>query len=196
MWFLHQLRPGTATYVVPWAAEVEGAVDAGVLDAALRALLSRHGALRSAFPSVDGRPQVSFHDVPPRVLEVEDVGDAARLEQRLREEASRPFDLERGPLYRFRLLSASPRRHVLVVVFHHLVVDGASINVVMRELGLLHAALARGEAPVLAPLPLEYADVAAWQHSPAASAHEPELLAYWKRQLEGVPQALELPTDR
>ncbi|MBZ4418095.1 amino acid adenylation domain-containing protein, partial [Myxococcus sp. RHSTA-1-4] len=195
MWFLHQLRPGTATYVVPFAVELEGPVDAGVLDSALRALLARHGALRSAFPPVDGRPTVSTHEVPPRVLEVEEAGDMARLEQRLREESSRPFDLERGPLYRFRLLSASPRRHVLALVFHHLVMDGASHNVLMRELRVLHSALARGEAPVLEPLPLEYADVAAWQHTPAASAHEPELLAYWKRQLEGAPQGLELPTD-
>ncbi|MFP2913374.1 condensation domain-containing protein, partial [Pyxidicoccus sp. 3LFB2] len=140
-------------------------------------------------------PQVVFHAVPSRVLELEEAGDAARLEQRLREEASRPFDLEHGPLYRFRLLSASPHRQVLVLVFHHLVTDGASINVLMRELGVLHTALARSEAPALAPLPLEYADVAAWQHTPAASAREPELLAYWKRQLDGAPRGLELPTD-
>ncbi|QDE88854.1 non-ribosomal peptide synthetase [Myxococcus xanthus] len=198
MWFLHQLRPDTATYVVPWAAMLESPVDAGALDAALRALLSRHPLLRARFPAEGGRPQVRYLDLPERVLDVEDATGAseAQWSRRLREEASRPFDLEQGPLYRFRLLNLSSQRQVLVLVFHHLVTDGASINVLMRELGVLHAAHARGEVPALTALPLEYADAAAWQHTPDAAANEPELMAFWKRQLEGAVQGLELPTDK
>lgn len=198
MWFLHQLRPDTATYVVPWAAMLESPVDASALDAALRALLSRHPLLRARFPAEGGRPQVRYLDLPERVLDVEDATGASEawLSRRLREEASRPFDLEQGPLYRFRLLNLSSQRQVLVLVFHHLVTDGASINVLMRELGVLHAAHARGEVPALTALPLEYADAAAWQHTPDAAANEPELMAFWKRQLEGAVQGLELPIDK
>ncbi|RJS23164.1 non-ribosomal peptide synthetase [Corallococcus sp. H22C18031201] len=198
MWFLHQLRPGTATYVVPWAAELRGPVDLGRLDAALRRLLERHAALRSRFPEDGGRPRLDFLPVPARVLDVEEVpgsGDEGPWAVRLKEAASRPFDLEHGPLYRFRLLRDSSPRHVLVLAFHHLVTDGASINVLMRELAVLLAAATRGEAPSLAPLPLELADVSAWQRTPAASEREPELLAYWKRRLDGAPQHLDLATD-
>ncbi|MFE8601136.1 amino acid adenylation domain-containing protein [Archangium violaceum] len=202
MWFLNQLQPGAATYNVPEAAELNGTVDPGVLDTALRHLLARHPALRATFPTSEGLPRLAFQDVPTRVLEVEELapeadGDGleARISRRLREEATRPFDLEHGPLYRFRLFRVSPQRHVMLLVVHHIVFDGWSINVLMRELREVHAALGRQQEPRLPPVALEYSDFAAWQRQPAVSAREAELLEYWKRQLTDAQALLQLPTD-
>jgi amino acid adenylation domain-containing protein len=201
MWFLHQLQPDSAAYLVPRAVELTGDVDAAVLERALVLLLARHAALRSTFPSAEGRPLVAFHDAPARVLALEDLesldADAreARLAARLQDEATRPFDLERGPLYRFRLLRLAPRRHVFLLVLHHLVFDGWSLNVLMRELGELLSALTRGEEPRWTPPRLEYADFAAWLRTPATEAREATHLEYWKRQLAGAPPVLELVTD-
>ena len=202
MWFLHQLSPGSAAYNVPRAVELNGVVDARALEAALRRLLERHEAMRATFPASEGRPLLAFQEVPARVLETEDLSSVARderealLSRRLREEATRPFRLEEGPLYRFRLLHLSPQRHVFLVVLHHLVTDGWSFNVLMRELGALYTALTRQQEPRLAPLPLEYADFAAWQRTPAAAEREAAHLEYWKRQLADAPPLLEVPGDK
>jgi amino acid adenylation domain-containing protein len=198
MWFLHQLAPGAASYNIARAVELSGAVEAPVLETALRQLLARHEALRSAFPSSEGRPLLTIRPVPEQVLTLEDLtaGGEARLPHRLHEEATRPFDVEHGPLYRFHLLRLAPDRHVFELVLHHLVLDGWSYNVLMRELGELYTALSRQQAPRLAPLPLEYADFAAWQRTPAALEREAPHLDYWKQQLADAPHVLELPTDK
>ncbi|WNG39137.1 amino acid adenylation domain-containing protein [Archangium violaceum] len=200
MWFLHQLAPGAASYNIPRAVELSGEVDARVLEAALRQLLARHEALRSVFSSAEGRPLLAMRPVPERVLATEDLTTGAdpeaRLSRRLREEATRPFDVEHGPLYRFHLFRLAPQRYVFELVLHHLVLDGWSYNVLMRELGELYTALGHQQAPRLAPLPLEYADFAAWQRTPAATEREAPHLEYWKRQLADAPHVLELPTDK
>ncbi|OJT18526.1 hypothetical protein BO221_41470 [Archangium sp. Cb G35] len=200
MWFLHQLAPGAASYNIPRAVELRGALEAQVLEAALQQLLARHEALRSVFPSSEGRPLLAMRPVPARVLVTEDLTDEAgqdtRLSRRLHEEATRPFDVEHGPLYRFHLFRLAPDRHVFGLVIHHLVLDGWSYNVLMRELGGLYSALSRQQAPQLAPLPLEYADFAAWQRTPAATEREAPHLDYWKQQLADAPHVLELPTDK
>jgi amino acid adenylation domain-containing protein len=202
MWFLHQFAPESASYNFARAVELSGSVDAGVLEAVLQQLLARHEALRSTFPTAEGRPLLAFQPAPARVLGQEepeareDAGREAWLSRRLHEEATRPFDVERGPLYRFHLFRMAPGRHVFLLVLHHLVVDGWSYNVLMRELGALYGALSRQQAPQLAPLPLEYADFAAWQRTPATAAREAVHLEYWKRQLADAPHVLELPTDK
>ncbi|WP_375771706.1 amino acid adenylation domain-containing protein [Archangium gephyra] len=195
MWFLHQLEPTSAAYNVQRAVELSGAVDVQVLEAALRQLLARHKALRSVFPASEGRPGLAFQEVPRHVLEVEELSEAV-LARRLLEESARPFSLEQGPLYRFRLLRLSPERHVFLLVLHHLVVDGWSLNLLMRELGSLYTALGRQEVPQLPALALEYTDIAAWQRTPGAAAREASHLEYWKRQLADAPALLELPTDK
>jgi amino acid adenylation domain-containing protein len=202
MWFLHELTPGSVAYNVPRAVELEGELDTRALEAALRELLSRHTALRSVFPTSEGRPLLAFREVPAQVLQREELSSLdeaerqALLARRLHEEATRPFPLEQGPLYRFHLFRLSPRRHVFLLVLHHLVMDGWSLNVLMRELGALYGALSRQQPPPLAPLPLEYAGFAAWQRTPAAAAREAVHLEYWKRQLSEAPPVLELPGDR
>ncbi|HZI08881.1 MAG TPA: condensation domain-containing protein, partial [Myxococcus sp.] len=200
MWFLQQLQPESSAYHVAEAVEVRGALDAGTLEEALRLLLARHPVLRTTVSDAEGQPQPRVRPVPERVLRVESLAGAPEAESllaaALREEADRPFSLEEGPLYRFRLWQLGSRRHVLLLVFHHLLVDGLTLDILFGELERAYAALSHGRKPALPPVRLDYADVAAWQHTPAVRAHEERQLDSWKRRLEGVPGVLQLPTDR
>jgi hypothetical protein len=127
------------------------------------------------------------------------VADDARpgaLEARVSTEARRPFDLAAGPLFRALLLRAAAGEHVLVLAMHHVVADGWSMDVLFRELGALYAASLRGEASPLAPLPVQYADYAAWQRGWLRGEVLERQLDAWKSRLAGAPALLELPTDR
>ncbi|WP_164003110.1 condensation domain-containing protein, partial [Pyxidicoccus caerfyrddinensis] len=151
LWFLHQLQPDSCAYHVPEAVELHGALQPEVLEAALRWLVERHAVLRSTFVSVEGQPEVRVRPLPAspllRVESLEDDADA--LASRLRQQADAPFSLEDGPLFRFVLWRLSAQHHVLLLVFHHLLVDGLSLDVLMRELGEAWTALSRGQSPSL-----------------------------------------------
>ncbi|MGA9520654.1 MAG: condensation domain-containing protein, partial [Myxococcaceae bacterium] len=199
MWFLHQLHPDSAAYNVPDALELEGPVSADALESALRLLVERHSALRLIVETRDGKPAPALLEVPERVLSVEDLGaqeqPLAALEQRLFSEANRAFDLTRGPLFRFTLFRTGPERHVLLLLFHHIVVDGSSLEIFVRELGEAYEAFSQHRASQLRHRALDYADVAAWLRSDQVEARDAAQLEYWKQQLENVPAVLELPTD-
>ncbi|MFP2910748.1 amino acid adenylation domain-containing protein, partial [Pyxidicoccus sp. 3LFB2] len=197
LWFIHQLQPDSGAYHIPQAAELHGAVDTRALDSALRWLLERHSVLRTTVASHQGQPHAALAPVPAHVLHVENAAaQPGWVAQRLHQESWRPFSLERGPLYRFLLLKAGEDRHVLLAVFHHLVVDGLSLDIILRELGEAYAAFRQGQQPTAAPIALRYADVAAWQRSDAVHARDESQLTYWKRQLTGAPELLQLPTDK
>ncbi len=190
MWFLHQLHPDSVAYHEPWAVELAGEVDADALNAALVFLVERHAALRSAFPGVQGVPTAILCDAPARVLAVEEIasGTATRsaIDRRIHEESTRPFDLEQGPLYRFLLLRGGPGCTVFLAVFHHIVMDGWSLNVLWRELAQAYAAYCAGRAP---ELPVVRPD------APGAPSWDDHQLEYWTSNLAGAPHRLELPTD-
>ena len=112
------------------------------------------------------------------------------------EEALRPFDLARGPLLRARLLRLCEEEHVLLLTLHHIVADGWSLGVLVRELSLLYAAYLRGADSPLEELPIQYADFAVWQRETVSEEVLREQLDYWKKSLAGAPPVLELPTDR
>ncbi|NRD59867.1 condensation domain-containing protein, partial [Corallococcus exiguus] len=112
-----------------------------------------------------------------------------------REAAAQPFDLAKGPLLRALLLTSAPGEHLLVVVVHHIVSDGWSMTLLVREVALLYGALARGQAAPLPPLGIQYADFGVWQREWMQGPRLEKQLDFWKRQLAGVPSALELPTD-
>ncbi|QSQ19553.1 amino acid adenylation domain-containing protein [Pyxidicoccus parkwayensis] len=196
LWFLHQLQPGLRAYHIPEAVELHGALDVTALESSLHLLLERHPVLRSVFPDSDGRPRLAVSDLPSRALHVEDVSGQASLSARLREEATRPFSLEEGPLYRFRVFRLAPEHHVLQLVLHHIVVDGLSMEVLLRDMTLAYAAFHSQQAPALPSPALDYPDVAAWQRTSAVRAREEAHLDYWKQQLAGAPSLLALPTDR
>ena len=138
--------------------------------------------------------------LPLQVLQRESLAshpDAdAVLLARLRQEADRPFSLDSGPLFRFHLWQLGPERHVLLLVFHHLLVDLLSLDILLRELGQAYDSLRQGQQPSLPPPALDFSDVAAWQRSPPVQALEQRQLAFWREHLAEAPRLLQLPTDR
>ncbi|MFP2929328.1 amino acid adenylation domain-containing protein, partial [Pyxidicoccus sp. 3LG] len=201
MWFLDQYQPGSALYNVPAALRLEGAVDTGALERAFSELVRRHQSLRTTFQAQEGGPVQLISPSGTSRLEVEDLGhlpaparevEALRL---VKEEARKPFDLVNGPLLRTRLVRLSEREHLLLVTMHHIVADGWSTNVLVREVATLYLAFVAGRPSPLPELPIQYADYAAWQRDWLQGDVLERQLAYWKRQLEGIPPALELATD-
>ncbi|MCY1022330.1 non-ribosomal peptide synthetase [Pyxidicoccus sp. MSG2] len=202
LWFIAQLDAGGFSYNVPFVFRLEGRLDVVALEQGLRELTRRHEVLRTTFVQVEGRPVQRIAPEPVLRLAVEDVAalpDDARqatLARRAREEAQRPFDLAVGPLVRATLLRAAEGEHVLLLVMHHIVCDGWSLGVLLRELKALYTAALAGEAPSLAPLPVQYADFARWQRDWLRGEVLDAQLSWWKGQLAGAPSLLELPTDR
>ncbi|MBN1203856.1 MAG: amino acid adenylation domain-containing protein [Myxococcaceae bacterium] len=202
LWFLEQLQPGNLAYNVPIAFRLSTAIDVGALERSLGEILRRHEALRTTFSSVDGQPvqviappqpfvlpQVDLRHLPPQDRELE----AQRWAQL---EAQRPFDLVRGPLFRAQFLWLAAQDQVLLITLHHIVSDGWSLAVLMRELGALYEAFASHRPSPLPELPIQYADFAWWQRQWLQGEELERLLAYWRRQLAGAPPVLELPADR
>ncbi|MFB9688718.1 amino acid adenylation domain-containing protein [Amycolatopsis plumensis] len=188
LWFLDQLAPGGAEYNTSAGFRLRGPLSADALARALTALAARHESLRTTFPTVRGRG-VQVVGPPPEIRP--DVRTADDVERELLAEVQRPFDLARGPLFRATVFELGPDDHLLVLVLHHIVTDGWSMGVLAGELGLLYS----DAAAELPPLPLRYTDFAAWQRDRLAGPELDDRIAYWERQLAGVP-ALELPTDR
>ncbi|MFE7129885.1 amino acid adenylation domain-containing protein [Streptomyces sp. NPDC057638] len=204
LWFVEQLTPGTAAYVLPTAGRLRGPLRADALAEALRLIAVRHDPLRGSFPEDDnGAPQVRVapadgFTVPWRTrdltgLPAEERESAARAA--VEAEVARPFDLADGPLLRALLLRLADDDHVLVICQHHLVGDGWSAGVLLDELLSGYEELARGVTPAPPPLPLRYGDFAHWQRErqnlPEAAAD----LRYWCETMAGVPP-LDLPGDR
>jgi amino acid adenylation domain-containing protein len=190
LWFLDRLAPEHAFYNMPAAVRL-GEVDAARLRLAFDGLVARHESLRTCFAEVDGQavqlvlPRAAL---PFEEIDLSDATDAeGETERIVRDASARPFDLATAPLLRVTLLRRSAREHVLLLVAHHIIADGWSFEVLFGELTSLYEA----SAP-LAPLPLQYADYALWQHRRAAYDAERE---YWRRQLEGLPDVLTLPAD-
>jgi amino acid adenylation domain-containing protein len=201
LWFLDCIEPGTAAYNMPTALRLSGPLDAGALRRTLAEVVRRHEALRTTFAASGGQPfqviappagfplpQVDLAALPAPARE----GELTRL---LAAEARRPFDLERGPLLRAALLRLSAADHALALTAHHIVADGWSVEVLMREMGLLYEAFAAGRPSPLPELPVQYADWALWQREHLRGETLAAHLAFWRERLGGVPP-LELPADR
>jgi amino acid adenylation domain-containing protein len=198
LWFLDRMEPGSAFYNLPSAVRLRGALDVPALERALGEVVARHAVLRSVFREVAGEPVQA--PLPPRpfalpVDVLSDAGDDA-LRAALAAEARLPFDLAEGPPFRARLLRIGAEDHALIVTLHHVVGDAWSFGVLFRELGALYGAFAAGEPSPLGPLPIQYADYAAWQRrhgTPEALAPQ---LDWWTERMKGAPDLLELPADR
>ena len=174
----------------------------GRWSAVLAELVRRHEVLRTRFESVEGQP-FQLIDPPERFeLHREDLSQQpaqqlqAEVQRRIEAEVRERFDLQRGPLFRASLLRLSDAEHVLLVTMHHVVSDGWSMGILMRELSSLYAAYREGRPSPLAELPVQYADYALWQRGWLQGAALHRQLEYWRSQLAGAPAALELPTDR
>ncbi|HSX63739.1 MAG TPA: condensation domain-containing protein, partial [Pseudoxanthomonas sp.] len=207
LWFVEQLNPGSSQFNVPIAIRLLGAVDPVILEGSFCRLLERHEVLRTAFGVEDGVPcqrieaQVGF-ELP--LLDYRALSTSGReqaIKSLLREEFDRPFDLARAPLLRARLIQLPDQEHLLALTLHHLVSDGWSATLVLRELAEAYAALQGGRAPEWPALPIQYADFALWQRSFMQGAELERQLAYWKKAVSprdgsDTDYLLTLPTDR
>ena len=202
LWFIDQLTPGTFAYNMPVALRVEGTLDAGGLRECLDEIVRRHEILRTTFTVVAGEPGQTISPSAAFELPLVDLSayPAAGRETEARRimqlEAQRPFDLARGPLIRGALLRLDAHTHVLVIVMHHIISDGWSVDVLLKELGNLWEAGAGGGAAPLRELPVQYADYAIWQREVLTDLKLKPDLDYWKQTLAGAPPALKLPADR
>ncbi|HZF12446.1 MAG TPA: amino acid adenylation domain-containing protein, partial [Thermoanaerobaculia bacterium] len=203
LWFLDRLEPGAATYNVAIAVRLHGPLDRRALAASLGEIVRRHEVLRTTFALAAGRPA---QRIGPAVGFALLLADLSGLAEERREgetgrlaaaESARPFDLERGPLLRGLLVGLAPRRHEALFTFHHIVFDGWSVEVLVRELGALYPAnIGGGGRPSPLPeLPIQYADFAVWQRAQLQGERLAGELDYWREALAGLP-ALVLPTDR
>jgi amino acid adenylation domain-containing protein len=195
--FLAELEGDSAAYNIPVALRLKGEVSKSAMEKTLVALVERHEVLSTHFPIVEGQPVARVGEaVLPLVFE--DLSKAPRgaLERRLAEESARPFSLATGPVVRAHLFALAKDEHVLLVVMHHIVSDGWSIGVMMRETSALYAAYARNKTPDLPPLAIQYADYAEWQRTWLDGRVRDRQLAHWKQALQGAPHVLDLPTDR
>ncbi len=195
LWFLEQLQPGSPTYNIPAAVRIRGILNVAALEQSFNTIIERHEALRTTFRTVNGEP---VQVIAPRLsltLPIVDLRELPDKEQETEvkrlfvQEAQQPFNLNQSPLMRVTLLQLSPNEHVLLLVMHHIISDGWSMGVLIRELAALYEALPLPE------LPIQYADYAHWQRQWLQTEVLTEQLAYWQKQLAGVPEVLKLPTD-
>jgi amino acid adenylation domain-containing protein len=202
LWFLEQLGNLGSTYHIPMRLRLRGGLDRGALARSLDRIVARHEALRTTFPAVDSEPVQHVAPVEESAFQLveHDLRASPDAEGELRgimsDEAGAPFDLAQGPLFRGRLARMAADDHVLLLTMHHIVSDGWSTGVLFRELGALYAAFARGEPDPLPPLPVQYADYAAWHRRSVEGDVLEAQAAYWTRTLAGAPELLELPADR
>ncbi|MFD5607228.1 non-ribosomal peptide synthase/polyketide synthase, partial [Streptomyces sp. NPDC127064] len=202
LWFLHQLDGAGANYHISLAWRLSGKLDRPALEAALADVAGRHESLRTLFPAVDGVPYQQVLDVVagrPR-LDVCRTGEA-ELPGVLAAAQARPFDLAAEVPLRTQLFELGPDEHVLQLVLHHIAGDGWSLGPLTRDLTAAYAARCRGEEPRWEELPVQYADYTLWQHQLLGdTADADSLLArqadYWKQQLAGLPEQIQLPADR
>ncbi|AIV92474.1 non-ribosomal peptide synthetase [Burkholderia pseudomallei] len=202
LWFLARMGGLGDAYHMPIAVRLRGALDVDALQRALSRIVSRHDALRTTFALEGEQPVQRVHadDGAGLRLRIDDLrgcADAgARRARILAGQASEPFDLARGPLVRGALVREADDVHTLCVTIHHIVSDGWSIDVFCRELSELYRAFAGGQPDPLPPLPVQYADYAAWQQRGIGGATLHAQAEYWRDALAGAPTLLELPTDR
>lgn len=195
LWFLDRLDPANAAYNVPLILRFKGALDIDALDRAVRAIVARHELLRTTFVEVDGEPmQVVAEPRDTPLIRVDGKGSGDVLSWRAGV-AFAPFDLAAGPLLRCALRRTGSDEHELIIVAHHIVIDGWSLGIFWRELTEYFTAYAAGRRPDPQPLPIQYADFAAWQREGSSRDALRNDLEYWRGALAGAPPVLELPRD-
>ncbi len=200
LWFLQQLEGAGEAYHIPLAFQLDGHFQTDLFERAIATLVEHHESLRTLFTERDGVPvqRIGPAKTDIRHVDLTDVAPALvkkRVETLAAEEAARPFDLGADPLLRAQILRLSPASHVILLTMHHIVSDGWSLGVLMRDFVTLYQAFAQGRRAPLKPLPIQYADFAAWQRNTLQGATLDRQLNFWKNNLAGLPTLLELPTD-
>ncbi len=200
LWFLAQLEGDSVTYNMPAALHLAGPLDETALQDALTALVRRHDSLRASFPVVDGEAVVQLNEVynPLSLTDLSGLLETERQAQVMEwiaNNTNTPFDLSTGPLLRVHLLKLNQHEQILLLNMHHIISDGWSIGILIRELGTLYESFLQGRSPSLPPLPIQYVDFAHWQRQWLNRDVLNAQLVYWKRQLGGTIPMLPFPTD-
>ena len=202
LWFLNQMEPDSAAYNLAATMRLSGALDADAVHASFRHLLQRHEALRTTFGNKDGAAVQCIAQDMDIALPLIDLSnqDAAGHDDHVRRlsetDAAKPFDLATGPLLRLALCKLADDQHVLLVTMHHIVSDGWSMSVMLREFVAGYEAHVQRRAALLPPLPVQYADYAQWQRQWLSAELLEKQLTYWKQQLGDDQPVLALPADR
>ena len=202
LWFIDRLAGTSTEYNLSGALRLRGELDVEALERAINTIVERHESLRTHFAEAEGEP-VQVIEAERRIaIPVEDLSgleEGARQERikaAMRREGEEPFDLACGPMLRARLLKLGEQEHILLRTMHHIVSDGWSQGVFNREFMVLYEAYREGRENPLKPLSVQYADFALWQRNGLKKGGLERGLAYWKKQLEGIPEEMALPLDR
>ncbi|MUG96484.1 amino acid adenylation domain-containing protein [Scytonema sp. UIC 10036] len=202
LWFIDQLYHGSSFYNIPIAFHIQGNLDIAALEQSLNEILKRHEVWRTNFRLVNGEP---IQEIFPHstwnvsIINLEHLCGKdwePEVKQIAAEEAKKSFNLAKGPLVRATLLRLSQEEYVLLVTMHHIITDGWSCNVFLRELSSLYPAFSKNLPSPLPELPIQYADFAIWQRARLKGEFLATQLNYWKQQLQGELRILQLPTDR
>jgi len=202
LWFLDQLQPNSAFYNIPLAWHLSGQLNIVALESSINEIIQRHEALRTNFAIVEGQPvqviasTLSFQLPVVNLLHLSESQREIEAKRLATVEANRPFNLEQEPLLRGEVLQVGETEYLLLLTMHHIISDGWSLGVFVRELTELYQAFCTGKPPVLPELPVQYADFAVWQRQWLTGEILETQLDYWKEQLKNAPNLLELPTDR
>jgi amino acid adenylation domain-containing protein len=200
LWFLDQLELGSATYNIPAAVRLMGALNIDALEHSISEVIRRHEALRTTFSVVDGRPVQVIHPPKDFRLSIIDCSTVPNPESQVQdfiwEKAQQPFALDQGPLLRVTLLRLGKADYVVLLIMHHIVSDGWSMGVLIQELAVLYEAFSTGKLSPLPELPIQYVDFAVWQRQWLQGEALAAKLTYWQQQLGGYLPTVQLPTDR
>jgi thioesterase domain-containing protein/acyl carrier protein len=201
LWFLDQLYPGNSAYNVPFGYRLQGELDRDALELSIVDLIQRHEILRTTFAPNAGYPlQIVTVDPIIDIPFLDLIGMSANERQSVvyrvgMEEARLPFNLETGPLLRLKLIRLDQEEHLLLCVMHHIICDGWSLEIFVRELGALYEQHTGGPKAFLPDLPVQYGDYAKWQREWIAGDILADQAQYWKQKLAGAPPFLDLPSD-
>jgi amino acid adenylation domain-containing protein len=201
IWVVDQMEPGNPAYNIFSMSRLKGAIDVPLMERALNEIVRRHEVLRTTFTAIDGEPRQVIAPslfVPLELIDLRALTPEARereVTRVLNEETSRPFDLALGPLVRFGLVRVEDDEYVLHYTMHHTVTDRWSGDIIEAEMVAIYMAFAEGQPSPLPELPIQFADFAEWQRDWLQGEVLETQIAYWRKQLDGVPHVLELPTD-
>ena len=202
LWFIDQLEGASLQYHMPEALRLRGKLDLAALRRAINTIVERHESLRTHFEQIQGQPVQIIEPPMPLDVPLEDLSHlkeqdrAQQVYAAMGREWEQPFDLSRGPLLRLRLFKLAPEDHILLRTFHHIVSDAWSQGIFNHEFMVLYQAFHERRDNPLPPLPVQYADFALWQRQWLDEESVARDVQYWKQQLEGIPEQLELPRDR
>ncbi|MCC5645812.1 amino acid adenylation domain-containing protein [Nostoc sp. CHAB 5824] len=202
LWLLAQIQGPSASYNMPMVLQLDGNLNIDALHSSLAYLLNRHDSLRMYFPTVAGQPQIAIQNIDDiEVLTVQDWRNldehphSSNIQHFIDAHVQEPFDLNTGPLFKAKLLQLKEQKYVLLINMHHIISDGWSMGVFVRELRQVYIGFAQGQTPNLSPLPIQYSDYANWQRNWLQGEVLETQINYWKNQLSDASPLLELPTD-